>query len=225
MTINSSKPYAYNMKAKVYGLLILSIYFCIQSSTPLWGQTWRVCIRVKDGDTLVLDGDEIVRLIGIDAPELDAKDRDQKTIGILAYEFLKQMLEYKYVRLEFDSKKMDSLSRKLAYVFTKDGVFANEALVREGWAYVDTHPFKYREKLLASLQKAKAECKNLWSQNCPKKSRTELIVFTSETGKKYHRQNCKQLLSKIPISLSEACQRGYKPCKKCSPPSCDLLKK
>ena len=31
---------------------------------------WRICARVIDGYTIVLDGNEKVRLIGIDAPQL-----------------------------------------------------------------------------------------------------------------------------------------------------------
>jgi len=31
--------------------------------------SWRLCTRVVDGDTIVLDGNEKVRLIGVDTPE------------------------------------------------------------------------------------------------------------------------------------------------------------
>ena len=47
----------------------------------------------------------------------------------------------------------------------------------------------------------------------------DIIVYITKTGSKYHRENCSSLRSsRIPISLSEAKQRGYEPCKICKPP-------
>lgn len=46
----------------------------------------------------------------------------------------------------------------------------------------------------------------------------DMIVYITKTGSKYHRENCSSLRSsRIPISLSEAKQRGYEPCKICKP--------
>lgn len=48
----------------------------------------------------------------------------------------------------------------------------------------------------------------------------EVTVYITKTGKKYHRPDCRYLrLSRIPISLTEAAQRGYTPCKVCKRPS------
>ncbi len=44
-------------------------------------------------------------------------------------------------------------------------------------------------------------------------------VYITNTGKKYHRSNCRTLKkSKIPISLKKAKNQGYEPCKICNPP-------
>lgn len=44
-------------------------------------------------------------------------------------------------------------------------------------------------------------------------------VYITNTGTKYHRSSCSSLSkSKIPISLKEAKNQGYEPCKRCSPP-------
>lgn len=44
-------------------------------------------------------------------------------------------------------------------------------------------------------------------------------VYITNTGSKYHRGSCGSLSkSKIPISLKEAKNQGYEPCKRCSPP-------
>jgi hypothetical protein len=43
-------------------------------------------------------------------------------------------------------------------------------------------------------------------------------VYVTRTGKKYHRDGCVHLKSRIPISLKEAKAR-YAPCKVCMPPT------
>ncbi|MCD4830965.1 MAG: hypothetical protein K8R02_04040 [Anaerohalosphaeraceae bacterium] len=46
----------------------------------------------------------------------------------------------------------------------------------------------------------------------------EVIVYVTKTGKRYHRKTCSSLSkSSIPLTLSEAKDRGYTPCKKCKP--------
>ena len=44
-------------------------------------------------------------------------------------------------------------------------------------------------------------------------------VFITRTGAKYHRDGCKWLKSRIPISLADAGTRGYTSCRVCNPPS------
>jgi hypothetical protein len=42
------------------------------------------------------------------------------------------------------------------------------------------------------------------------------LVFITRDGKKYHREACQYLNnSKASITLQEATERGYKPCKRC----------
>lgn len=44
-------------------------------------------------------------------------------------------------------------------------------------------------------------------------------VYITRTGKKYHRDGCRHLaVSKIAISLKDAKEKGYTPCKVCHPP-------
>lgn len=45
------------------------------------------------------------------------------------------------------------------------------------------------------------------------------IVYITRTGSKYHRSGCSSLSrSKIEITLKEAVDKGYEPCKRCRPP-------
>jgi micrococcal nuclease len=91
-------------------LLLLSI--CLAGL----GQIWRTCVRVVDGDTLVLDGQETVRLIGVDTPETKEPREPVEAFGQEAYEFTKSLVEGRKVRLEFDLERIDKYGRTLAYV-------------------------------------------------------------------------------------------------------------
>ena len=47
----------------------------------------------------------------------------------------------------------------------------------------------------------------------------ETIVYVTETGTKYHTEDCSYLSStKIPISLEQAILEGREPCSRCNPP-------
>ena len=47
----------------------------------------------------------------------------------------------------------------------------------------------------------------------------DTIVYVTRTGSKYHRDGCGSLSkSKIEITLKEAVEAGYDPCKRCKPP-------
>jgi len=56
-------------------------------------------------------------------------------------------------------------------------------------------------------------------QQKPNEEASQEIVYITKSGSKYHRQGCRYLSkSMIPISLKEAKERGYLPCKVCKPP-------
>ena len=133
--------------------------------------------RVVDGDTLLLDNGERVRLIGIDTPELhesaklerDAQRskqdaREIQEMGKRAYEFTKKLVEGKRVSLEFDVEKQDRYGRLLAYVFLKDGTFVNNEIVKQGYASLMTFPpnVKYADSFRNSLQEARENKRGLW---------------------------------------------------------------
>lgn len=47
----------------------------------------------------------------------------------------------------------------------------------------------------------------------------ELIVYVTDYGSKYHKITCGSLYKSLyPISLNEAWENGYTPCKRCNPP-------
>src|SRR5215470_1667437 len=101
----------------------------------------RTVKSVVDGDTIVLDNDENVRLIGIKAPEIKhAATKAGAEMGKEAAAFVRQLAQGKRVKLEFDQSGVtgnskDGRKRTLAYVFLADGTFVNAELIKQGYAF------------------------------------------------------------------------------------------
>jgi micrococcal nuclease len=91
--------------------------------------------RVVDGDTVVLDGGERVRYIGVDTPESVKPGTPVQCYAKAASHFNQRLVEGQRVRLRFDSERRDRYGRLLAYVYrAHDGLFVNAELVRRGYA-------------------------------------------------------------------------------------------
>jgi micrococcal nuclease len=124
-------------------------------------------VRVVDGDTLVVDGDERVRLIGINTPETKDPRRPVECFGREASAAAEALLPPgTEVVLEADVEATDRYGRTLAYVRRlPDGLFVNLDLVARGFAEVATYPpnVRYVDDLVAAQRLARAESRGLWS--------------------------------------------------------------
>jgi micrococcal nuclease len=135
--------------------------------------------RAVDGDTLVLENNERVRLIGIDSPEMhdsdklnrDAQQRSQdietiKQMGRQSYKFTRDLVEGKRVRLEFDVERLDKYKRMLAYVYLPDGTFLNAKIVEQGYASLLTYSpnVRYADLFLKLYTEARKNQRGLWGQ-------------------------------------------------------------
>lgn len=93
---------------------------------------------VHDGDTLFLNGpggEQKVRLIGIDSPELADDDTAQECYGPEATAELRKLLpEGATVWTIHDRETHDQYGRELLYLFTTDGTLVNRAMVVAGAA-------------------------------------------------------------------------------------------
>ncbi len=102
--------------------------------------------RVVDGDTLVVSGqagavlpeagEHRVRLLLVDTPEVDGPNASQECLGPESSAFTADLLpEGSTVLLAADVEPVDQFDRLLAYAWTPEGVFVNEALTANGFAY------------------------------------------------------------------------------------------
>ncbi len=121
--------------------------------------------KVYDGDTFQTRSGEIVRLLGINAPEPADGKRPAEPGGTAASAFARQLLADQTVRLVFDTKKTDRYDRTLAHVYLTDGTWVNRALVAAGQAHVYSFPDNrsYIEELLQAEAKARAANKGIWA--------------------------------------------------------------
>jgi micrococcal nuclease len=96
--------------------------------------------RVIDGDTLVLEGEQHVRLLGIQAPERARKERPADPFAKKSKHALVQMVEGQPLRLVFDQTKKDRYGRWLAHLYTSSGQWVQGELVRHGMARIYSFP-------------------------------------------------------------------------------------
>lgn len=159
--------------------LILGLAGC-QSSQSLPGTIVRV-ERVVSGQTLDVIGTEAqdltqrVRLIGIDAPDLEqtpwgpeAKARLEALIKGERNQVIANVDALPQVLLESDVEERDSADRRLAYVW-RNGTLLNEQLVAEGFALASPRSpnNKYKQRLMRAQEKARLMGMGIWNPDQP----------------------------------------------------------
>ena len=166
------------MKPLVLTTIILAL---ILTSCTQADYTDILVTKVFDGDTLRLANGEKVRLLGIDAPEMYESDklyrdaqRSGQDIGAIialgrkSYQFTKQLVEGKKVRLEFDVQQRDKYGRLLAHVFISNTqLFLNAEILKQGYAQPMVIPpnLKYGDYFQGLYQEARENKRGLWSNS------------------------------------------------------------
>lgn len=139
--------------------------------------------RVIDGDTIVLTTGEVVRYIGIDAPEQSSKMNSKTCFSQEATSRNRELVEGKRVHLEKDITDRDRYNRLLRYVYV-GSTFVNEVLVREGFAYSYSYPpdISFQNVLRSVEKQAREENLGLWGV-CPSRraSARDSMIPTSSS--------------------------------------------
>ncbi|MEQ9505449.1 MAG: thermonuclease family protein [Hyphomonas sp.] len=152
-------------------LLLPCLCACSSAKDPLeelvTGERGRV-VRVLDGDALVLDTGQSVRLVGIEAPAAPYRDR----AGDAGYEEAKRLLEDmvlgREVELRYGGLTRDRYDRALAHVVTTDALgprlWLNAEMIRKGGARVRVYPdtAAANAPLLALEASARQDRRGLW---------------------------------------------------------------
>ncbi len=151
------------------------------SATPVatHSGTYAKVVSVVDGDTIKIEGGEVVRYIGMNTPETVAPNRPIECFGKEASAKNKELVQGKTVELVKDVSNRDRYGRLLRYVWIGDEMI-NEILVREGYAQVSTYPPDVAEvdRFIAAQRLAESEKIGMWSGVCPVIHPTKDVVAT-----------------------------------------------
>jgi endonuclease YncB( thermonuclease family) len=121
---------------------------------------------VHDGDTLVLDNDRQIRVIGINTPELARDGKPAQPLGIRARDRLRQLVFAggNRVRLLYGEDRKDRYGRYLAYIWDTRKHNLAEQLLREGlgWAIIIPPNIRYLDCYLAAEKVASKAGRGVW---------------------------------------------------------------
>ena len=130
------------------------------------GYSYHNVKTVYDGDTVVLDDGRKVRLLGINTPEVQHRDKQADAGGDEAKQWLVKRLQNTKVRLQTDEELTDKYHRTLAHLFTENKVHINLELVKAGLAEVSIYPpnLLFSSELLAAQQQAEQARRGIWQR-------------------------------------------------------------
>jgi micrococcal nuclease len=195
-------------------ILILVIFPASTQALEMVSVRW-----VVDGDTLQLDNRQMVRYIGINAPETGGNGKRREPYGLAAKHFHAKLIGKRLINLAYGPEKQDQYGRLLAYVYTNEGELANRIIVEQGWAYClyKTPNIGRHDTFLAAQRQAMQDGKGIWRGLCIE----VMPVIGNTRSKRFHKTTClvgrKTSMSRRTgfHGLWEAFWEGYAPCKRC----------
>jgi micrococcal nuclease len=121
---------------------------------------------VYDGDTVVLEDGRKIRLLGINTPEVQHRDKLADAGGDEAKRWLADKLKNARVRLEIGPEKTDKYGRTLAHLFTEKKEHINLQLVQAGLASVSIYPpeLLYINELVKAQDQAERAKLGIWGR-------------------------------------------------------------
>jgi len=162
------------MKKKILGYILTLLlaggvagYSVIQNrDVDIFESSVHLVEYVVDGDTLEIENDVRLRLIGIDTPERDECGYQEAT------DFLRNLVDGEHIRIVKDISGSDQYGRLLRYVYLpsdvseKDDVLVNESILRAGLAQtLSIAPDnRYRDLFATAQDEAKRAGLGIWSK-------------------------------------------------------------
>ncbi len=146
------------------GALCALLLFLFSTLTPYTSFAELVVEEVIDGDTIRLNNGQVVRYVGINAPELHRVDKITRELGRAAKSYNEQLVLGRAVTV-LPVGPPDKYGRTVAYVIVP-GAFVNAVLVQRGFAAVASTPKNHRHKALFVRleEEAKRHRRGLWGE-------------------------------------------------------------
>ncbi|MBI4170173.1 MAG: thermonuclease family protein [Candidatus Aenigmarchaeota archaeon] len=142
-------------------VVIYSVYFAVPTGylSDSYELEETVVTKVVDGDTIVIQGGQRIRLLNIDARERGENCYKE------AKEMLEELVLLKNVTLERDNDNKDRYGRLLRHVYVGN-LSANLELVKKGLAvaYIYEPNIKYLKAFRTAEEQAKQEGGCVWTE-------------------------------------------------------------
>lgn len=205
-------------------VVALALLFSAQAALA---QSWRVGVTaVLDGDTVILDGGERLRLRGIDAPEVSHRYKPGQRYGRQSRDKLFSLVSGRILELDKKELGRDRYGRLVGLARLADGRVVNLLMIEEGAAFVYPHPSdKDRAlftRMLAAQNVAMEQGKGFWPVVLNGSAAKARYVGT-KSSKRFHTLSCAQgqkvgASNRVYFSfLREAFSAGYAPARECTP--------
>ncbi len=202
----------------------LLVLFLVQS---VWAETWRVRVStVLDGDTVVFEGGERLRLRGIDAPEIRHGSTPGQYYGRESLVMLRDLVKGRDLFLDRTELTSDRYGRLVGAARLADGRVVNVLMVEDGAAFAYPHPSDkdtdLADRILRAQRAAMSRGKGFWPKilSLP---RAGAVYFGTHSTKRFHVETCptgrriKRKNVVVFASLREAFDAGFAPARDCTP--------
>ena len=154
-------------KAPLRGAFFYVLWLCWAPAAAADGGVSAAVRAAIDGDTLLLRDGRLVRLIGINAPELGKDGAPDQALARAAQARLTALTTAAAapVVLTHERERRDRYGRLLAHVVLADGRFVGDILVQEGLAFAIAVPPNVAriDALQAAERRARAAGRGVWA--------------------------------------------------------------
>ncbi len=208
---------------KQAALLLCLLAFNPNSSYSAEGSRQSATVEaVLAGDTVRLKGGRVLKYSGVDTYSPESKIPLSREYGVRALEFNHKLVNGKKIGIEWGPKLRDKQNRLLGYVFTEDGAFVNEVLLREGQAkaHIVIPNTRYADKFREWEGLARKAKKGIWEQE-PYDPNASTKIIGEKNTKIYYYPDSPEL-ERIPEaqwvvfrSRVDAKAAGYRACFTC----------
>ncbi len=154
--MTSTKRLPWAAIAVIAGILSLIVY------NHVVGSDVHIVKKVIDGDTIVLDDGRHIRLIGVDAPEVDSPYQKAEPFGEESRDYMKRLVERRLVTIKTGTEPYDKYGRTLAYVYLGP-TMVNSRIIRDGYAKAYRRfRFPERDLFISYEKEARSKGAGMW---------------------------------------------------------------
>ncbi len=210
---------------KTLSAVLVAAFFVFQAGAAHADKSFSATVaQCTDGDTLVLDTGQRVRLAGVDTPEKGSKDTPPQHYASEAQRFTcEQTRKQRITVVPLSKNSRDRYQRLVAEIILPDGGSLNEQLLRQGMASFYAHK-NLPEELVRRLTKAQSEALDkragCWAFVLTRPQAKEPYVG-NRNSKRFFSKECLRTANiskknQIRFSdLEEAFRAGYAPARPC----------